>query len=305
MYRHFSNDDHSEFFDWYTIWDILKKTFLSIIKDDLWGKSAEIAYDFIFSLFPGLMLIAAILSVVVDMPAKFSDMMDILGNFLPHKIQTFLAFHLSEILEIDSGGILTVSIGLLVWLASNVVNSLIHNLNESYQISETRSWWQTRLLAIIVVLFSGTIIIASFNVVVFGRYLAAWFENNVGLGWILPWMLLKFRIVIVIIILTFFSMLIYTISPNIHLHWSEVLPGSLLFAVLWMLSTFGFSFYLAHYANYNKTYGALGAVIILLLWMRIVGFIILIGGKLNAEIHKHAVLKTVYLREQEEEIIPL
>ncbi len=297
--------DYHSFFDWSTLQTIIKRTFYGIFEEDLWGRSAEIAYDFIFSLFPGLMFIAALLSQVIDMPATTTDMLEIIGNFLPETIQTFVVLHLTELLKMDSGRILTISIVLILWLASNVVTSLIHNLNESYRIAETRSWWRNRLMAIAFVLSFGVVMIASFNLVVFGRFITSWIEHTAGWGWIVPWALIKLRYVIIAVILTLSAATLYTMAPNLRLHWVEVVPGSVLFAVLWLVSTYSFSFYLAHFGRYNKTYGTLGAVIILLLWMRIVALISLIGGRLNAEIHRQHVMKTRNARHLDEEIIPL
>jgi membrane protein len=164
--------------------------------------------------------------------------------------------------------------------------SMMSALNGVYDIDEARSWIKARLIAIVLTIAISLLVIIALVVVLAGGYMA-----NVLSGYglhvaVVAWQAARWPIVIAFLAFSF--SLIYYFAPDIReQHWYWITPGSVVGVLLWIAASFGFRAYLHFFNNYSKTYGSLGAVMILLMWLYVTGFSFLIGGEINAEI-EHA-----------------
>jgi membrane protein len=169
-----------------------------------------------------------------------------------------------------------------IWAASNGVNAIIKGLNKAYDEEETRPFWIVRGISVISTLVLAVVILISMLTLVFGRiigeYLFEWLNYPVAFPRI--WSVLKLAIPLVAIFGVF--MLMYQVTPNRRLTWRDVLPGSVFTTVGWIVSSLLFSFYVNHFGNYAKTYGSLGGIIVLLIWLYWSSIIVLLGGEINA-----------------------
>jgi membrane protein len=166
------------------------------------------------------------------------------------------------------------------------MSAIIYALNRAYDIEEWRPWWKTRLIAIALTVALAIFVAAAFALVVGGADLGAAMSRWLGAGDLLDpfWPLLQWLLAFALAV--FAIDLIYHFAPNADTEWVWVSPGSLLATGLWLLTSIGFRLYLQYVGTIGVFYGAIGSVIVLLLWFYLTGFAILVGAELNAEIDR-------------------
>ena len=194
---------------------------------------------------------------------------------------------LQQISNADNGGIL--SLGLLgaVWSSSAALVSIISALNRAYDIDEGRPWWKVRLVAIGLTVGLSVFVLTSLTLVIAGPALADALAQRVGLGaaFVWTWTIVQWPVAFVLIAVALG--LVYYFAPDADQDWVWVTPGALLATSVWLLASLLFRVYVVSYGNYQATYGALGGVVALLLWMYLTGLVIVMGAEVNAEI-EHA-----------------
>jgi membrane protein len=169
-----------------------------------------------------------------------------------------------------------------IWAASNGINAMIKGLNKAYDEEENRPFWKVRGISLLATLFLAVVILMSVFLLIFGKsigeYLFKWM--NYPDGFELIWGILKYAIPLIALMAVF--TLLYWITPNRRLTFKEVLPGAIFTTLGWIISSLLFSFYVNQFGNYTKTYGSLGGVIVLLIWLYLSSIIIIFGGEINA-----------------------
>ena len=167
------------------------------------------------------------------------------------------------------------------------MTAIADTLNSAYDVQEGRAWWKVRLIAIALTLGVAVFILFATALVLAGpavaKYLANWWYLGTAFKW--TWYVLQWPLAFLLVNVAI--ALIYYYAPDVEQEWSWLIPGALLATVLWLLTTLGFRYYVVNISSYTETYGALGAVMVLLLWFYLSGLAILIGAELNAEI-EHA-----------------
>jgi len=153
-------------------------------------------------------------------------------------------------------------------------------------VSETRSWWKRQLLRIGVLLIAGGTMIAATLIFLNGEGIARWVGSLIGLGdaAIAAWTVLQ--LLLAVALLVALGAIVFKLLPNVQQRWSHVFVASAVTTLLWIVATVLFRFYVQNFGSYNKTYGTIGGVIILLSWMYYSMFVLLVGGELAAELHK-------------------
>jgi membrane protein len=192
-----------------------------------------------------------------------------------------------ELSNAGHGGIL--SIGLLgaLWSSSAALVSIISALNRVYDIEEARPWWKVRLIAIGLTVGLAVFVLASVTLVIAGPAIARALAERVGLGEAFTWSWLILQWPVALFLISTAVGLVYYFAPDAEQEWVWVTPGAVLATALWLVASLGFRLYVVSFADYQATYGALGGVVVLMLWMYLTGLAIVIGGELNAEI-EHA-----------------
>jgi membrane protein len=176
-----------------------------------------------------------------------------------------------------------------LWAASNGMGAITEALNVAYDVKESRPWWKQRLTAIGLTLALSILIITALVIVLSGGKIADSLAANYALAWFVTpiWKILQWPIVLATMLFAF--AMIYYFAPDVRdQKWVWITPGTVVGVVLWLIVSFGFRLYLDHFDSYSKTYGSLGAVIVLMLWLFFTGAAVLIGGEVNAEIEQAA-----------------
>lgn len=267
-----------------------KRVWADIGKDDIFGRAAQLSYYFLLALFPLLLFLTSVIGIVMGSGTGLRhSLFNYLGTVLPPSATQLVSTTMFEVSEASGGGKISFGILAALWAASAGMGAISESLNVAYHVKETRPWWKQRLIAVGLTLVLAVLIITALVVVLYGGRIADYLAIHYGLGgtFALAWKILQWPIVLCFLFLAFG--LIYYWAPDLRdQDWRWVTPGSLVAVVLWLLVSFGFRLYLHYFNSYSKTYGSLGAVIILMLWFYFTGAAILIGGEVNSDIEAAA-----------------
>ena len=273
-----------------TLKELAWRVYEQINKDDVFGRAAQLAYYFLLALFPLLLFLTTLLGYLAEQGTELREnLLNYLATVVPGTASTLIYDTVKEISEGAGGGKLSFGILATLWAASNGMGAISESLNVAYNVKEARPWWKARLVAIGLTIALAVLIISALILVLYGHNIAEAIAGKFGLGdlFTITWKIVQWPIVLFFVLLGF--ALIYYLAPDIkEARWEWITPGSVAGVTLWLLVSFAFRLYLEHFDTYSKTYGSLGAVIVLMLWFYFTGAAILIGGEINSEIENAA-----------------
>jgi membrane protein len=259
--------------------DFFKRLLDKNADDDIVGNAAQIAFYFTFALFPLLLFLMSLLGIVLsDKQGLQDELFVLLGRIMPASAYDLVRTTLDEVRSNSSSGKLTIGILVTLWSASAGVDNMRGTLNEIYNLKETRSWYVAKLTSLLLTLGIGVLILAGLAFIVYGSQLINAISPTDS-----PYIAQALQIVVILCLMLLGFALVYNFAPNhAPLRWKWITPGSAIGVVLWLALSGAFRLYLHYFNSYAATYGSLGAVIILLLWLYLTALVILIGGAINA-----------------------
>jgi len=266
---------------------LVKKTVKEIGDDRIPSLAAETAYYFFFSLFPLLLFLTPLLGLVGNGQQLMESMLGRFSTTMPADTLALLRRVLGEIITSSgNAGIMSIGVLLAGWSGSSIFGSLMDALNIAYDASETRPWWKKQLLRIGVLLVAGAIMLLATFIFLDGERVTRWVAATLGFGdaGITAWNVLQ--VVLAIALLVAVGAVLFKFLPNVQQRWTHVIVASTITTILWIAATLLFRVYVQHFGSYNKTYGTIGGVIVLLTWMYYSMFVVLVGGELAAELHR-------------------
>lgn len=258
-----------------------------IQKDELLDRAAALSYYFVFALFPTLLFLTTLIGMLPG-PDLMERFMAPAQDLLPPDVASLLSRTLGEIQQGAGGGLLSIGAAAALWGASRGMVSIITTLNVVYGVTNPRPWWWRQLVALALTVGFSALALGALLSVVFGERVgqaaAAW----AGLGGVVTgvWSLLQWPLG-ALFILTGID-LVYHLAPAVRQRWYWLTPGSALAGIAWAAVSLGLRAYVSEFANYNATYGSIGGVILLLLWLYLSGLALLIGGEVNSVIARAA-----------------
>jgi membrane protein len=268
--------------------EVARATIKEFSQDDCAGLAAESAYHILFSIFP-LAIFAASMSAIINSIFGldlFGKIMSALTSVLPTDARTAIAAPLAKVLSNQSGGLLSFGIITALWSGSAAVSTFIKALNRAYDVEETRPFWRRKGTEILLTLFVGIVAAAAFIIIVFGGKLGDAISAHIGAGHVftIVWNILRWPLILAFISLAL--AVLYWVGPNIKQKFQWISPGAILATIVWVLAIGGFGLYVSKFGSYDKTYGTLGGMIVLLLVFYISSMVIMFGGQLNSELAK-------------------
>ncbi|MEH2291050.1 YihY/virulence factor BrkB family protein [Nostoc sp.] len=277
-------------------WRTIKKTFSRTIERRLLGLASEIAFNAMLSLFPAILaLITAIGLLAESLQNTFRQLAMQLSQVLPEEALDLIRdFATKEITNSKNSGLFSLSFVLAIWTASGAVSTAMTALDQIHQIpsENIRPFWKAKLVSL--GLTVGTmllLILASFSVFTSDWLLGIVTRENSSLIFLLHlWQLLRWPLALSIVAVAF--SFVYRYGPSKWNSGTPMMPGAILAAVFWAMLSALFRLYVANFGNYNKVYGAVGAVIILMLWLLMSAAVLLIGEQLNVTVGEDMRLKT-------------
>jgi membrane protein len=266
--------------------DLARRVVHEVQEDDCFGRAAQLAYYFLFALFPFFLVLITLLGYL-PVPNLMDRLMEMLAQMLPGEALQLVQDNLHELVTSQRGGLLSFGILAALWTSSSAITAIMDSLNRAYDVQEGRPFWKVRGLAILLTIGLSLFIIVSLVLLTFGPQIGGWIADQVGLGRVfqIAWNVLRWPVIVGLIILA--MALIYYLAPDVEQRWQWITPGSVVAVLGWLAASLGFSFYVNNFGSYNATYGSIGTVIVLLTWMYVSGFFVLVGGEINAEI-EHA-----------------
>jgi len=257
-----------------------------IAQDGLTTLAAALSYYFFFALFPFVLFLLALITLLPGVEGLQSWLLQWTAQVVPPQAYDTLAGVINGLLSEPRGGILSLGAVLALWSASSAFAGLMNALNITYGVRERRPWWKVRLLAIGLTVALSFFMILAFVLAVGSGPLAAWLAHFLGPLGAIALLLVNWLTVLASITLVIAS--VYHFCPDVDFPWRWFSPGSVLFTLGFGTTTMAFSYYVARFASFDKTYGSLGAVIILLLWMYLLALFVLLGGEINAYLDREA-----------------
>jgi len=283
-----------------TIWDLgglrfrqlLRQVIAGVNDDNLIGRAAELAFNFVLALFPLFIFLLSLLGLFAARGSSLRNgLLLYFYEVLPPSAAEVVGNTLHEVMHNASNGKLTFGIVLTIWFASGGMSSLISALNGVYEVKEQRSWIKVRAISFVLTIAISLLIILALVIVLSGGYLANRIGGYYGLHDLAVdvWKVAQWPVAIAFVTMSF--SLIYYFAPDLEeQHWYWITPGSVFGVLLWIATSFAFRAYLHFFNTYSRTYGSLGAVMILMMWLYVTGFAFLLGGEINARI-EHAAAK--------------
>ena len=269
-----------------TLFATLKRTLTEFQEDNLTDWAAALTYYGLLALFPALIALVSVIGLFGDPQSTTKTITDIVTSIGPQSAAQTFADPIKTITSNRSGAGLAFVLGLLtaLWSASGYVGAFMRASNVIYETPEGRPFWKLRPLQILVtVVMIILMAIVALGLVLTGPIVDA-VAKPIGIGdtAVTIWNIAKWPVLAALFI-TMIAVLYYA-SPNVKLRgFKWVTPGSIVAIVIWIVASAAFAFYVANFGSYNKTYGTLGGVIVLLMWFWITNLAILFGHELNAE----------------------
>jgi membrane protein len=266
--------------------ELARRVWAEVNEDDVWGRAAQLSYYFLLALFPLLLFVTTLLGYFAGAGSELrAELLQFLGAVVPAEASDLIFKTVEEVGENAGGGKLSFGVLATLWAASNGMGAITEALNVAYEVKESRPWWKARLVAVGLTLGLSVLILSALVLILFGGTLAEWVAASWSFGsvFVTAWKILQWPVALAFVLAAF--ALIYYAAPNVKKpSWQWVTPGTVAGVALWLLVSFVFRLYLSYFNSYSATYGALGAVIILMLWFYLTGAAILIGGEVNSEI---------------------
>lgn len=271
-----------------TGWQLTKRVYAEFWEDELLTRASSLSFWFIAALVPMLFFVVTMLGFFAQSQNLQSSFFAYAGRFLPPDAFTLLQKSLKGIANNASGLKMAIGLALALWSGSGGISSIMDALNRCYHVTEARPYWKQKVISILLTIAIAALTIVALVIVLYGGSIAQFAGAHTGLSdiTVLVWKIVQWPLAIFFVVWSF--ALMYYWGPDADQDWTWITPGSLFGVLLWIGVSFGFRVYLHYFNSFNKTYGSLGAVIILLYWLFITGLAILIGGEINSEIENAA-----------------
>ncbi len=257
------------------------------------SSAAQVAFYFSFALFPLLLFLISLFGMVLSSADDLrGELFFYLRQIMPASAYELVQTTIKEVTENSSGGKLTLGFFIALWSASAGVDSIRVALNSVYNLVETRDWWKTKLLSLAFTVVIAILVSIALAIVFYGWKFISLALSTLSLPVPSPFFLTIIQWVTILIVLLIVFGLLYNYIPNhTPFKWVWITPGAVVGIILWLLLSNGFRLYLNYFNTYDKTYGSLGAVIILMLWLFLTALVILIGGLINRTIDEMTVIE--------------
>jgi membrane protein len=264
----------------------LKKLYKRWSDNAITDRAAQLAYYFVFALFPFLSFLVT-LTAYLPLQGAVQELLARASEIMPDEAMAIVQDQLQKLVTVQRPRLLTVSLLLAVWSASRGVDAIRTALNLAYDVKESRPFWKTQGMAIAITVVGALLMLVSVTVIALGGKAGEWLASQLGVQQVyaMAWGILRWPITMFLIMLVVATL--YYFLPDVEQEWRFITPGSVVGTVLWLLTTWGFTQYAEHFGKYDVMYGSIGGMIVLLTWLYLTGLIFVLGGEVNA-ILEHA-----------------
>ncbi len=265
--------------------EAISRTYEDIGRNHTLQMAAALSYYFVMSLFPALIFLSAV-ATYLPVPDVFNQSLNLMSRFVPGDSMGLVRKVLSDVVTPNRGAFLSFGFLGTLWAASGGFSAAMEALNVAYDVEETRPFWKTRPLAIGLTFVIGFFLLMALGVMIVGPRFGEWMAGRLHLSqvWVWVWPYIHWTISVGFTILAVEAL--YFIAPNVKQRFWATLPGAVVAVSCWIGLSYLLGIYFRSFANFNKTYGTLGAGVALMVWLYWTGFAMLVGAELNAELAK-------------------
>ena len=266
-----------------------KRLYQEIDEDEVFTRSAALAYYFFTALIPMVFFMMSALGIFAGHSQQMrTDLLNYFERVMPGDAFSLIQKTLKEVTTSSTGLKLIIGLLLALWSGSGGMSSIMDALNRCYHVKDSRPYWKQKLISIGLTVAIAILTVLALAIILYGGTIARFVGAHTGLSHlsVTAWQVVQWPLALFFVLSSF--ALIYFWAPDAAQEWMWITPGSVVGVVVWIGASLLFRVYLHFFNSYSKTYGSLGAVMILLLWLYISGLAILMGGEINSEIENAA-----------------
>ncbi|RLT27911.1 MAG: YihY/virulence factor BrkB family protein [Chloroflexi bacterium] len=272
-------------FMWEQTRDHTKAIWKRASQDGIGDYAASLTYRMLLALFPFAIFLAAAGSAAawllrLDNPTAL--VLQRVGNAIPLSARPIVEDQLNSVLSTHPTGLLSFGIIGAVWAASGGVSAAMRAMNQAYEVVEDRPWWRQTITSLGLTTGSALTLLAGIGLLFGARLFALRVANAIGAGEVAYWPLQIAGVLLVLVMLMVAAGVLYWIGPAGRRAWQWITPGAVFFVIGWAIASFGFVQYVTRFGKYEATYGTLGGVVVLMLWMYLSAYLFLMGAEVNA-----------------------
>lgn len=266
-----------------SIYDISSFFYKGLIEGAITTRASSLAFNFFLAFFPAIIVLFTLIPYI-PVDGFQETLMDILMNILPPSTNEITLETLDDIINNQRGGLLSLGFVLAIYFSTNGINSLIEAFNASYHISKTESILKQRFLSLIITFTLTIILIFTIALIIFGQFIINYLIEYefINSNEKILFNLAKWFILISMLFLGIST--IFNLGPSLKNKWRTFSPGAIFSTVFIIVTSLGFTYYIDNFGQYNKIYGSIGTLIIILLWIYFNAIILLTGFEINASI---------------------
>ncbi|MGG6297510.1 YihY/virulence factor BrkB family protein [Leptolyngbya sp. AN02str] len=279
----------------------IRQTIARVGDHRLPGLAAEMAYNSMLALFPGILAVITAIGIFQSLTETFNNLVQQISEIVPDQAMSLIEDFAAEISTSRDTGLFSISFAIAIWASSGALSAAMTALDQIHQIPPKmrRPFWKAKPISLLMTIGTILLVLTAIFLVFISdliiRHVAS--QNDTFAPWVLTsWRLLSLPLALGIMSITFGF--IYRFGPSRWQEGKPIMPGAILAAVFWALISNLFRFYVSNFGDYNRTYGAVGAVIVLLLWLYLSSLVLLIGDELNVVVGE-AMLGRITPRPQE------
>ena len=263
--------------------DFLGDLYDEVKRDNIFNGAAALGFYLTLAIFPGMIFVMA---VIPYLPIANVDqaIMDLLRQVLPGAAANAFTSVVEEVTNERRSGLLSLGLAAALWASSSGMYAIMQQMNIAFDVGEGRSFLKARATALTLTLLFGVLVLGAFSLVVLGGIGQSWIGSRFGLSDALLMFFAGFRWVIIVLALLLAFALVYYLAPNVKRPFVIITPGNLTATFLLIVASLGFRLYTSNFVDFGATYGSIGAVIVLMLWLYMAGFVILLGAEINVAV---------------------
>jgi membrane protein len=252
-------------------------------QDNLLGQSAQLAYFFLFAIFPLIIFLTSLIGIIEGPHSpQIRHLIDQLSRAMPSSAGALVTETLRRSLAASGNGKLAFGIAIALFSASSGMSAMMDTLNVVFDAPERKSMLKKRLTAVVLTIAVGILVLAGIFLITLGGKVAGAVANGALYR---VWQVVQYPVAFLFLIVAF--SLVYRFAPNVEEpKWRLFTPGAVAGLCLWLIASFGMREYLRHFNTYTSDYGTMGAVMVLMLWFYLTGLAFLIGGEIDAIIDR-------------------
>ncbi|MDA0682136.1 MAG: YihY/virulence factor BrkB family protein [Bacteroidetes bacterium] len=266
-----------------SIYDVTIFFWKGLMEGAITTRASSLAFNFFLAFFPSIIVFLTLIPYI-PVTGLQETLMELLNVVLPPSTNEITFQALDDIINNTRGGLLSIGFLLALYFSTNGINSLIEAFNASYHIRENRPIIQQRILSLGLTLLLSFMLIIAMGLIIFGKFVVSYLTEYKLITQYAGGLILYGKWFTILLVLLLGISILFHLGPSIKSKWKLFTPGSILATLGIIITSIGFNYYINHFSQYNKIYGSIGTLMIILIWMYFNSIILLTGFELNASI---------------------